>query len=696
MKPRAIISSSVKSFKKDLKNLLPQGISLKKQDAHTPVDYLFSLVANQTDLELFKETLNISRKSIVALPISFLGKVPFQDNLFIIYYYELLTAELDPTKGYANWCLSLLKNEGKIFLPESDLELSFITTNELSKLMARVAFSFFNPGEIFVFHKTTLYKLSDWANKIDSNLLVSVNKDFSLPKIDLSHLDLEKKELPLTGDTFNNLYRESSLLIPLKKKKISLPSLPKLKFPKIKVKTPKVNFTRPLILFAIILLLPGIIYIASSLSLTLAFNLTGNIQKTLLDFSESSNQTASSLISLLPDNPLSKELQQEKSKIDLARSYGSVYSLDLSDLESSDINSVQFESFFKKLSFYDANTEEDILPSLSRIDLLNTSRLLPLSKRLLGYKKSISYMIIFEDKSLINSSMTFTLQDGKVGESSIFSDNYIDDRMLGDVAPPEAIQKFRQEDKFMFRDLLFSDDVSKALEKAAWFNEKAFKQSPEIVAIVKQEDLSSLGFSNTSQIIETLKMGDIEKNKSLISTIYKLLASSSAKVWSSDPSINSVFTEVKFTGEKSFSKCLERNCVNLYFYPFSFVFSRNGENLVQKGDLSLDIEPDVFKFRYLYILKNEGSTPLTVYGKIYANDLSNAESYEVLKEGESKQFIYEWNVPNELDFNKNHKINMHLLKQDFAKEIELHLTVNGRSLYNTYLSGDQSLTIDYK
>lgn len=519
MKPRALIYANSAEVESSLKKFLEgQDISVISTSQNTPsVNYFFAIISTKEDLNKIKPFLELDAKKVIALPYSI--DKPEMEAKFV-FFYELLTTKLNYLDGYASWVLASLKTKGSVYLPKTDTPIYPTALSELFKFMAREAFTYYKPGEVFVYHPTSLHKFAEWIARDETSLMVNIDPSLNFPQLDIDLNKYPTQYLTLPGDALRELYAKGTVHVDYLNLKVDEPK-------KRKTKIESGNIARLATLAVLVVGMPiylylfslGFLYLGSRVAsknerlASFSFEMAGALAKTnsqVLGVTSTDNDLTESALLQINSSRIGKRV--------INKDYESLYK----ELAFSELGQAREKGVFSKM----VNSVE-IIPD-SRQKILAISRANMIKDRLIGNQGEMNYLIIAINNNLAKEAKVVTVEKSKKTEEVFFSPEKIDQNIAGIVDIPEDVLDILETDSFEFKYVNLGEDFQKNAQMAAWFIEKSYDREVDVVVFVYEHELS---------IPENITTLDLE-------SMFYGFKEGSLKAWSLDPEINSVLLDL--------------------------------------------------------------------------------------------------------------------------------------------------------
>ena len=545
------VNALVLSTSKNLLSNLVESLKAKGINTFTEtkdldsVDYAVIYSEGESPKKDFIKFLNLHKPKTVLVS-------PFNKSINLALTYpirtfkigELISKEVDATRGPANQILNNALSNKHVDLPQQDYDLftayqSQVTNEALSKL-----FGYFTPDNKV---RANVVKARVFANNLEAQIPgITIATNPSLNSLESQKPEIEDFTFPQSGE-LSILVNEMTIL----ENKSQPPSSPSLKLPKAKIKKPSVtlptvalptinlpslNKQKLALAFSGILLLavmPIILFFSSLalglFSLHLYENATIEKAKQVLSVSKEISLTSQRLAFGFSKIPGLKLIYSGKSdKVALVSQGFRVGEkvLGLTDstdelfqvLENDDPKefvtkvsefNAELDALYNDLSFLQSGITTANIPFLGEVtkDTLSDFRKYVLDLKnisselssLLGYDSPKSYAVFYQDTNELRPTGGFlsavsilTINNAEIIEVETYNTFDLDSRLPGYVEPPDAIKNYLGEEVWYLRDANWNPDYKITSEKLVWYVDKLLDRQVDGVIAVNSEVLSTI------------------------------------------------------------------------------------------------------------------------------------------------------------------------------------------------------------
>ncbi|MBU0569834.1 DUF4012 domain-containing protein, partial [Patescibacteria group bacterium] len=290
---------------------------------------------------------------------------------------------------------------------------------------------------------------------------------------------------------------------------------------------------------------------------------------------------------------------------------------------------------------------------------------------LLGENKKVSYMILFQNNTILRSTggsiETFGLvsfDDGKFEGLEIFDSSQVDRNLQGAVDPPSPIKKYFNETKWYLRDSNRSSDFPTSAAKAEWFLDKGMGRAVDGVIALDLEfiklildKVGGINLENTNVMMDkdnvyeivgsfsqddnypkldkessytnfvravfakSANLGDLGKVK-FLQSVLNSLNQKNIQLFSHGKNTQRALAELNWDGAVRRAVC-QNNCYSDFIGLTEVNVGGGNSNLIAgELELSVSLEEGLIKRKLIVFLEN----PTDDFYKAYFQVLTNADS----------------------------------------------------------------------
>src|SRR3990170_348951 len=284
-----------------------------------------------------------------------------------------------------------------------------------------------------------------------------------------------------------------------------------------------------------------------------------------------------------------------------------------------------------------------------RENINNAKNLAEILPQFLGEVKPVTYLILFQDNSLlrstggvINKVSLITFSGGEIIDSQTYDSDDLNEKLLGEVEPPQPLKKYVNDSTWFFKDINWDPDFPTSASKAEWFLDKSIDKSVDGVFAINLDFLRDI-FEKKNKFLKSSKLKDgknirtqasdqevideffteVDRLKHNEGTKYldlliQGMENKDVQIFLNDNRSSRILNEISWDGSFNYNDC-QNNCYSDLVSINEFgIEGAKSQEIKRKASLTVSLEEKLIKRKMIYFLENPTENIYKGYLRMFA------------------------------------------------------------------------------